>query len=446
MRNNPPEVLSPAVMTRRRFLWITAGSAAGFALGCAVNPVTGERQLMLVSEQQEIAIDRQHSPHQFSADYGPVQDERLNGYINGVGQRLVGHTHRRQMPYSFRAVNATYINAYAFPGGSIALTRGILLKLENEAELAGLLGHELGHVNARHTAEQMSKGQLTSLVVAGVSAAVAKKNETYGKLATQLGALGGQMLLAFYSREDERQADSLGNAYMVKAGYNTGGFVGLMEMLNSLHSQKPNAAAVLFSTHPMSDERYKDALMRFQGEYAASGNFPLNRERYMDQTARLRAIRGAITAMQEGEALLAQKKISQAEQRFAQALRQAPNDYAGLLLMAQCQYVQNRADAALRYARKAAQVYPGEARAQMISGLCRMKQNDFDKAFEAFARYEQILPGNPDITFLQGLASEKTGRKERAAQAYMKYLKMVNEGKQAQHAYQRLKAWGYIRS
>ena len=147
-------------VTRREFLAMTAMAAAGVAVGCATNPVTGRSQLMLMDEQEEIAIDRQNSPHQLSADYGVTQDRALGSYIQETGKRLAANSHRGQMPYQFHCVNANYVNAYAFPGGTIACTRGILLDLDNEAALAALLGHELGHVNARHTAAIMSRARL----------------------------------------------------------------------------------------------------------------------------------------------------------------------------------------------------------------------------------------------------------------------------------------------
>ena len=120
------------------------------------------------------------------------------------------------MPYAFRPVNAVYVNAYAFPGGTIAATRGILLKLNNEAELAALLGHELGHVNSRHAAQQASKSMIVQAVLGSVSILAGVVSQTLGDISSQLGMIGAGVLLATYSREAERQADSLSMDYAVR--------------------------------------------------------------------------------------------------------------------------------------------------------------------------------------------------------------------------------------
>ena len=248
------EILTQRTYSRREFLALSALASAGFLAGCAINPVTGKNQLMLVSQDWEVQVDQQNSPHQFSTDYGKLQDNALNNYLQQVGKAMTPHTHRPEMSYPFQGVNATYINAYAFPGGSIAATRGILLSLESEAELAALLGHELGHVNSRHTAQQMSKGILTQAVVGGVAAYAGSRGDAYGQIASQLGMLGAGALLASYSRDNEREADRLGVTYMTRSGYGTEGFVDLMEMLNGLHKGNAGAASLLFATHPMSQE------------------------------------------------------------------------------------------------------------------------------------------------------------------------------------------------
>jgi predicted Zn-dependent protease len=443
-----PDRLVSAVPTgpsRRQVLRLAALAAAGVASGCATNPVTGRIQLMMVSEEEEIQIDREYAPMQFSEDYGPVQDAALNAYVSGVGRALVPGTHRPHMPYSFRVVNATHINAYAFPGGSIACTRGILTALQNEAELAALLGHEIGHVNARHTAEQLSKGHLTSVLVGGLSVVAGAASPGLGQVAAALGGLGAGAFLARYSRDNERQADALGTEYLVKAGYGPDGMVGLMGMLNGLNKSKPGAIELMFATHPMSDERYRTAVETVHTQYAAARGRPLHRDRYMDSTAGLRAIGGAIEEMQKGDAALGGKNFSQAEGHYRAALRQAPDDYAGLVSMARCQLVQKKYAEGAQYARQATAVYPEEAQGHRLSGFAALNLKEYETAYRDFQTAHTRLPGNPSPLFFMGLAQEAMSRRPEAAREYRRYLERVQEGRYAQHAAQRLREWGYTR-
>ena len=430
-------------LSRRRFLQLAGLSAAGTALSCAVNPVTGRQQLMLVSEQEEIQIDRERSPFQFSQDYGPLQDSALNAYINRTGMAIARKTHRPDMPYSFRGVNAVYMNAYAFPGGSIAITRGMLIELQNEAELAAVLGHEIGHVNARHTAQQMSKGMLTQLLVTG--ATIAAATQGFGDLAAQLGSLGAGALLASYSRDNEREADALGMEYMVRAGYSPKGMVEMLEILKRKSRKGGNAVNLLFATHPMSDERYRTALQAATTRYAAAMNLPLYRERFMENTRRLRAQKGAIKTLQRAEAEMSRRNFRGATDLFRQALKKAPRDYAGLLMMAKCQLLQKKPGVALPYARAAKKVYPSEAQGYFVSGYAELQLKRYDAAYADFDRNEQLLPGNPNTVFLKGYALEHMHRRKEAAQAYYRYLQQVREGKMARYAYQRLVQWGYLK-
>lgn len=431
-------------MSRRQFLYLSSMSAAGWLVGCATNPVTGENQLMLVSEKQEIQMDKQNAPHQFSADYGTVQDKKLNDYVSKTSHRLAALTHRPQMPYSFRVVNANYVNAYAFPGGSIATTRGIMLKMRNEGELAALMGHELGHVNARHTAQRMSKSQVTNLLVVGLAAYAGSKSD-YGPIVAQLGMLGSGILLARYSRDNERQADGLGMDYMVKGGYGPDGMVGLMDILNNLSKGKHSAAQLLFSTHPMSSERYSTAVNTAKTTYAGAKRNPLYSERYMDNIASLRRIRGAIENMQKGETAMGKEKYADAQELFDKALKQAPRDYAGLVLMAKCQLAQKKTDAAERYLKTAQQVYPQEGQALYMDGYIKLKNKKYDTALAKLNAYDKMLPGNPTTTFFKGIAYEGKGIRKSAAANYEQYLQAVKQGNNAKYAYGRLVEWGYIK-
>lgn len=445
MQNKPLHSITDNPITRREFLWLSSMSTAGLLVGCTANPVTGRSQLMLISEAQEIQVDKQNSPHQFSSDYGPLQDRFLNNYINQTGKKIAALTHRPHMPYSFRGVNATYVNAYAFPGGSIAATRGILLAFENEAQLAALLGHELGHVNARHTAEQMSKSVLTNIFIGGVAAYAGTKSSGLGKLTSQLGMVGAGALLAKYSRDNEREADALGLKYMVRTGYNSNGFVGLMDTLRRMSKHKPNAIEIMFATHPMSDERYRYAVETVRTQYRSAQKFPLYRDRYMDHTAKLRAMKGAIETMQKGEKSMAKGKYGEAETHFKKALKQAPEDYAGLAMMSKCQLTLKKYTKAKRFAEKAKKVYPQEAQAYHLAGFAKIREKDFDAAYQEFVNYEKLLPGNPNILFFKGYSLEGMQHIKESANEYYRYLKIVNQGEKAKHAYQRLVEWGYIK-
>jgi len=433
-----------SLMSRRRFLELACLTAVGGGLsGCAVNPVTGQSQLMLMSRSQEIQVDKERSPHQFSADYGTLQDRDLNAYIQSTGRHLSSRTHRPDMPYDFQGVNATYVNAYAFPGGSIAVTRGILLELDNEAQLAALLGHELGHVNARHTASRMTKGVLVSAVMSGASLALGDQEE-YGGLISGLGGIGAGALLAKYSRDNERQADDLGLEYMTRAGYNPQGMVGLMDMLQEKNTHTPSAFEQLFSSHPMSADRYRRMREQAFNTYKNDLSGPFYAERYMDKTAGLRRIKPAIESMQEGQKLMGQKAYAQAEQKFKKALKIAPNDYAGLVMLSKSLLAQQRYAEAEKIAQVASGVYPQEAQALHFMGVARVVRDNYSGAYQAFHAYEQKLPGNPLTTFLAGLSLEGMGRRQQAASHYVQYLRMTNQGKQAQYAYSRLQQWGVV--
>lgn len=438
------ERVSERKMTRRDFLWLASVSTAGVVTGCAVNPVTGQRQLMLMTEAQEVQVDQENSPHQFSSDYGTIQDRQLNNYLTQVGNGMAANSYRPKMPYSFRGVNATYINAYAFPGGSIAATRGILLELENEAELAGLLGHEIGHVNARHTAMRMTKGIVAGLLVAGLALYIQEEHEDWAPLAAGLGNIAAGALLAHYSRDDERQADQLGMEFMTNMGQNPHGMVGLMDLLMSMSQHKPSAIDMMFATHPMSEERYQTAKQRAETEYQNLQNTSMNRERYMDHTAGLRKIRGAIENLQNGETAMMKKQYSQAESLFDNALKQVPNDYTGLVMMAKCQLALGNDKKSEYYAERAKKVYPSEAQAHHISGVAKLGRNRFDAAYQEFDNYERMLPGNPNTIFLKGVSLEGMQNRQAAANEYSRYLQAVNQGKQAEYAHQRLVQWGYI--
>src|SRR5512133_922515 len=191
-----------------------AALAAALALAaCARNPVTGERQLSLVSTEQEIALGKE-SAEQVTQSIGRYPDPGVQAYVEGIGKKLAAASERPQLPWSFTVLDDPTVNAFALPGGPVFITRGILTYLGSEAELASVLGHEIGHITARHSVEQLSKQQLAQLGL-GVGMSVSPELAQVG----QAAAAGLQLLFLKYGRDAERQADQLGFKYMAQQGY-----------------------------------------------------------------------------------------------------------------------------------------------------------------------------------------------------------------------------------
>ncbi len=224
-------------------------SIAFFLIGCAVNPATGERQLSLISEQQEIQMGRQ-ADGDVRSSLGLVQDEALQRYVAGIGKRLAADSERPDLPWSFEVVDDPVVNAFALPGGFIYVTRGIMAYFESEAELAGVLGHEIGHVTARHSVSQMSRQQLQQIGL-GVGMILSEDVRKYGDvLSAGLGLLNLK-----YSRGDETQADELGVRYMTRANYDPDALLGVFEMLATVSGGEGGRVPEWQSTHPYPENR-----------------------------------------------------------------------------------------------------------------------------------------------------------------------------------------------
>lgn len=224
-----------------------------FAVRCAVNPVTGQRELSLISERDEIALGKQ-TDTEIRVQYGVYDDSALLGYVQKVGQSMTPHTHRPQLTYHFTILDSPVVNAFAVPGGYIYVTRGILALMSSEAELAVVLGHELGHVNARHSVAKMSQLMLAQFGLA-VGNAI---SETFAKI-TGAASIGIQLLFLKFSRDDEREADALGVEYSRKGGYNPTemiSFFGSLEKLGDLSGGQ--SLPGFLSTHPLTSERVQN--------------------------------------------------------------------------------------------------------------------------------------------------------------------------------------------
>ncbi|HTR21001.1 MAG TPA: M48 family metalloprotease [Gemmatimonadales bacterium] len=218
---------------------------------CAVNPATGQHQLMLVSEDQEIAMGKESDPA-IIQQMGLYPDSAWQRYISDIGHRLAAKGERPQLPWTFRVIDDPVINAFALPGGFIYITRGILAEFNSEAELSGVLGHEIGHVTARHSAQQMTKQQVAQLGL-GVASVASKDVAKYADVATQ----GLGLLFLKFSRDDESQADELGLRYMRRVGYDPRQMPIIFAMLGRVTAASGSRIPEWQATHPDPEHRYQ---------------------------------------------------------------------------------------------------------------------------------------------------------------------------------------------
>ena len=225
-----------------------------FALyGCTTNPVTGKSEFSLVSQQQEIAMGKQHYAGSIQSQGGEYYlDPKINTYVNQVGQKLARLSHQPNLPYEFKVINSPVPNAWALPGGKIAINRGLLMMFEDEAQLAAVLGHEIVHVTARHGAAQQTQGMILGIGGALAQAAAGQ----YGGIVADTVNIGGGMIMAKYGRDDELEADYYGTRYISQAGYDPMASFELQHKLMSLKGgAQQDALSTLFASHPPSEER-----------------------------------------------------------------------------------------------------------------------------------------------------------------------------------------------
>ena len=245
---------------------------------CAKNPVTGKSELMLMSKDQEIAMGKQSDP-EIVAFFGLYQDEKLQNFIKQKGKEMATVSHRPDLPYEFKVVDSPVVNAFAVPGGFVYFTRGIMAHFNNEAEFAGVLGHEIGHITARHSAKQYSRAMLGQVgLVAG--SIISPEFAQFADVAQQ----GLQLLFLKFGRDAESQSDKLGVEYSTKIGYDATEMADFFQTLDRLSSQSGAQEVPTFlSTHPDPADR-EQRVAKLAAEWRRKTNaaeLEVNREGYL---------------------------------------------------------------------------------------------------------------------------------------------------------------------
>ena len=400
-------------------------------LACSINPVTGKNEFLLVSAIQEVAIgEKNYLPSQ-QAQGGPYYiDPDVGRYVSAVGQKLAKASDRPDLPYEFVVLNNSEPNAWALPGGKIAINRGLLTHLRDESELAAVLGHEIVHAAARHSAAQMTRN---TFIGAGAQVlGMAATESGYGPLANTAIQIGSAVWLAKYGRGDELESDAYGMDYMVRAGYDPQGAVRLQETFVELSKDRnSNFLNSLFASHPPSQERVDANRKKAAG--MPSGK--VRREQFERHIAQVRKDMPAYRAQNEALKALNEKRLKQALEHLDLAISLQPRESYFYELRGQAQKMLGQPERAEQDFSTAISRNPGFFSHYLSRGVLRFDRGNNSGARADLERSNALLPTQA-ANYVLGELSIQVKDMVEAQQYYQAAIQGGGElGKRAQSRY-----------
>jgi predicted Zn-dependent protease len=454
-------------------------------LSCAVNPVTGEKEFMLVTEDGEISFGRELYPNILWGEEGGggiFRDRELEGYLGGIIKRIHSVSHRPSLPVDFVIQNSSVPNAWAIPG-HVSITRGLLVNIENESQFAFVMGHEMGHVSARHSAKKMSVGLLQQLGIV-VASAFIKEGKAEQELLLGLGVIGSSLLILKYDRGQELQADRLGVLYMARTGYDPNEAVTAHKNLDKAikdylarlgKSREESILGDLLSTHPRTQIRLDEVKAMIQNlepyKIQGDGKFA---SPFAKNTAKIKETQKAYIKYDNATRAFRENNIRKAEDNISEALRmnqeQAPFwSFSGLIKLKQSRYDEAEKDfkvalqkdseyqpayhglglryyllndqrSALGYFEKSLKLYPGHPGSNYYAGVIYYKFRNYKKAIDHLDNFEDVSPKHPDVHGYLGLSYEAIRDIEDAVNEYRAQIKVEPNNEMGRIARTRLKA------
>ena len=386
-----------------------------FIAGCGTNPVTGKKELRLVGEGTEINMGlQQYAPSRQSQGGDYVVDKNLTKYVQGVGNRLAAVSDR-ELPYEFQVINSSVPNAWALPGGKIAINRGLLYELNSEAELAAVLGHEVVHSAARHGAKSMERG--LALQVGMVALQATTYDNKYANLINGGTQLAAGLITQKYGRDAELESDYYGMQYMVKAGYDPAAAVDLQETFVRISQESGRSSSWLeglFSSHPPSETRVEKnketaAALGMQGDYG--------REKYQAATSRMMRTKPAYEKYDEAVKAYQNKDFSTANALANQALQIEPREGNFHALLGELELQNNRPQSALPHIRNAINANPNYFLYHLQNGTALYDTRNYNASYTAFDKSLKLLP-TATAHAAMGKIAEQSGRNDLAIKHY----------------------------
>lgn len=398
---------------------LTCALLAAGLTGCAVNPVTGKKEMIIDSVQQDIAAGQQnYGPSQQSQGGKYVVDPGLTAYVSQVGKKLAAVSDVPNLPYEFVVLNNDTPNAWAMPGGKLAINRGLLVQLEDEAQLAAVLGHEIVHAAARHGASAKTQQMVVGAGALLAGVAIANKKPEYGVLAVGALAVGANAWNSKYSRDHESDSDKYGIKYMVKAGYDPQAAVELQELfVRMFDKQEPSWLEGMFASHPPSRDRV--AANRAEiAKYPKGG--ARNKEAFQRALGQLKKDKDAYKNYEDAMKAAKSKQYDKALSLVDNSIQQQPKENLFWELKGQLLLQQDRNKEAIPALDKAIAANPNFFRPYIYRGMAYKELGNSGNAERDLVASQRLLPTQQASEQLGEIALAKGDRN--TARAYFQQV------------------------
>ncbi|WP_345780598.1 M48 family metalloprotease [Sulfurihydrogenibium sp.] len=412
-----------------------------FLISCTTiqDPLTGKPTLTLLSTQQEIEIGQKVVPQAINENDGLYPDKEVQDYIKNLGYKIASQS-PRQVNYQFYLVNSKDVNAFALPGGPVFVNRGLVLILDNESELAGVIAHEVGHITARHHAKFLEKTYGMNILLNIL--AIATSNSQYQQIIMQLAQVSAGLLQLKYSRDQENEADALGVRFTYEAGYDPRGLISTFEKFKSM--EKVQAPKWLL-THPLPEDRIKNVSHLIQTKYPDKLLLKKDSEEFHLIKKKLISTSASYEAVENAKENIKNKNFSVALTNLNKAISIYPDNNAAYTYRALVYYNLREYQKAYIDSIKAYNLDKSYFLPRLILGASLVKLNQYREAVFVLEDAKKLIDSQPDLYYYLGVAYQELGNKS-AAVENLKTALSLTDGRRGWEgdAKQRLKNLGII--
>jgi len=371
----------------------------------------------LIPEEKEIELGKLYTPSSIDEFEGLYPEEEIQNYVNNVGLKIA-KVAERKVPYKFYVVNSGIINAFALPGGPVVITRGLLLQLDNESQLAGVLAHELGHINARHHVKFLEK-QLALSMLLQIGSLLVPQDLT-GEILLQLGQVSASLLTLKFSRDQEREADKYGFLYAFEAGYSPQGMIEVFEKFKKMEKKRPPE---WLSTHPLPESRIKE-VKEYIATFRPTGILIKDTQKFQEIRNLILQTKESYDYVENGKKAYKDGKKEEAKNLFEKALKLYPKNTVALIYLAKLEMEEGNLNKAKEYSEHSLKYDPNFFTANIISGIINFKLKNYESALKFFEKGKSLIPFNGISYYYAGRTYEEKGNFNLALKNYEKALEL----------------------